>query len=120
LFILDILEPFSQEFRAIRERLNHLDITARKESLIEQDYFRKFIRTTRLRYVPADQISLGDILLLNEYSSNGRIDHLGLYLGDGEYIHLKRSRTLCDSGENVLLEDNMHKVRGIVRGKIDG
>jgi hypothetical protein len=120
LFVLDILEPFSQEFRTIRTRLNQLDITGRKESLVEQDYFRKFIRSTRLKYVPVDQVHPGDILLLNEYSSNGRIDHLGLYLGDGEYIHLKRSRTFFDFGEKVFLENNMHKIKGVVRGKIDG
>lgn len=120
LFVLDILEPLSAEFAEIRRRLDNLDITGRKDSMIEQDYFTTFIRATRLKYVPDDQISPGDVLLLNEYSSNGRIDHLGLYLGDSEYIHLKRSRTLCDSGEIVLLEENFHKVRAVVRGKIDG
>lgn len=120
LFVLDILEPFSEEYKAIRGRLDQLDITARKTSLIEQDYFRKFIRTTKLKNIPPDQIRPGDILLLNEYSSSGQIDHLGLYIGSGKYIHLKRNRTFCDSGEIVLLEENIQKIKEIVRGKIDG
>ena len=113
LFILDILEPLSEEIKEIRQRLHQLDITGRKESLIEQDYFSKFIRTTRLRHVPADHMRPGDILLLNEYSPSGRIDHLGLFMGCGEYIHLKRSRSVCDSGEVVLLENNMIKFRAL-------
>ncbi len=116
LLVLDILAPHLAEAAKIRERLDRFEVTSKK-SLIEQDYFRKFIRTTALQWVKFQQLAPGDILLLWEYSKARRIDHLGVYLGDGEYLHLHRERARHDRAVVVRLDENRQKILGIVRAK---
>ncbi len=117
--VLEIMAPYSRELAEILKRVGQLEVTAAKRELIQQDYFRKFIRTTRLKKVALADLSCGDILLINEYSRQRKIDHLGLYLGQGEYLHLQRDRNKGDFVKIVSLDDNRHKIMGAVRGRID-
>ncbi len=119
LFVLEIMAPYSQELAGLLERVRQLEIATSKREMIKQDYFLKFIRSTRLKPVALADLRCGDILLINEYSRERKIDHLGLYLGQGEYLHLQRDRNKGDFGEIVNLDDNRHKIMGAVRGRID-
>lgn len=118
-FVLEIMAPYSRELAGILQRIKCLEITTTKREMIKQDYFLKFIRTTRLKPVKLADLTAGDILLINEYSREKKIDHLGLYLGEGEYLHLQRERNKGDFAEIVNLDDNRHKILGVVRGRID-
>jgi len=119
LFILEIMAPYSRELAGILERVRQLEIASSKREMIKQDYFLKFIRSTRLKPVALADLRCGDILLINEYSRERKIDHLGLYLGQGEFLHLQRNRNKGDFAEIVNLDDNRHKIMGAVRGRID-
>ncbi len=116
LFVLEIMEPFSQELRECLERLCCMDITTSKKSLIQQDYFLKFIRSTCLKLQELTAgLMPGDILLINEYTGQGKIDHLGLYLGRGEYVHLRCSRNHGDYPQICRVDDSRNKILGIAR-----
>jgi hypothetical protein len=119
LFVLEIMAPYSRELAGILGRVRQLEIAASKREMIKQDYFLKFIRSTRLKPVALADLRCGDILLINEYSRERKIDHLGLYLGQGEYLHLQRDRNKGDFGEIVNLDERRHKIMGAVRGRID-
>ncbi len=120
--VLDILAPLSGEFAVIRERLKRLEVGAAKRTLIEQDYFFKFIRTTRLKLLPIAEGKLpllapGDVLLLNKRIPNGKVDHLGLYLGQGAVISLGHQGKSADI---MPLAEIRNQIKAIARGKLDG
>ena len=120
LFVLEVMEPFSPELRECLGRLRCMEITGSKKALIRQDYFLKFIRGTKLQLTTDDRqpttgLLTGDILLINEYSIERKIDHLGLYLGQGEYVHLHRDRNIGDYPQMRRVDDDRHKILGIVR-----
>jgi hypothetical protein len=120
LLVLELVAPYSVELQGILGRLRCMEITHNKKTLIEQDYFRKFINTTRLEWVnELRDITPGDILLINGYSQGNKIDHLGLYLGDGEYVHLHRDRRFArqDVVELGRVDDDRRRILGIVRAK---
>ncbi len=120
---LDILAPLSTEFSAIRGRLKCLEITASKGMLIHEDYFYKFIRTTRLKLRQVKggvaELAPGDVLLLNKKSKDGKVDHLALYLGGGDVVMLN-----VQSNEYVVnllhINDIQSIIKAIARGKLDG
>jgi hypothetical protein len=115
MFVLEVMAPHSAELRGIMGRLKCMQITHNKKDLIQQDYFNKFINTTRLERIQGlDNTRPGDILLINGYSQENKIDHLGLYIGGGEYVHLHRNRRQ-DVIELGRLDDIRHRILGIVR-----
>ncbi|MBI5789278.1 MAG: C40 family peptidase [Candidatus Schekmanbacteria bacterium] len=116
LFVLELMASCSPEFAQILERVKTLDIGHNKRRLIRQDYLRKFIRTTRLKPVPLADLSCGDILLISEYSRDQQIDHVGLYLGQGEYVHIRRDKNKGDWPEILNLDANRERILGAVRG----
>ncbi len=125
LFVLEVLAPFSLEFYNIRERVTKLQITDVK-SLIVNDYIRKFVKTTRLEmfeftggaYCHRPLLLPGDILLLIAGDNGSQINHLGLYLGEDKYIHLKRKRTAHNQTVISNVSDNKDRIKMIVRGKL--
>ena len=119
LFVLEIMAPYSRELEQILERVGRLEMAAGKREMIRQDYFLKFIRSTRLKPVALPDLRCGDILLINEYSKERKIDHLGLYLDGGEYLHLQRERNRGDFGQILRLDDNRHKIMGAVRARLE-
>ncbi len=122
--VLDILASLSAEFAAIRGRLKCLEITASKRTLIRGDYFYKFINTTRLKLTQVAEntrleLQPGDVLLINKKAAAGRVDHLGLYLGQGKAILLDTEHQVNTA--NILqLKDIQGKLKAIARGEIDG
>ncbi len=121
---LDILAPISLEFTAIRGRLKCLEITAAKKTLIQQDYFFKFIRTTRLNLLSMAEsipqsLQPGDVLLINKTQTHDKVDHLGLYLGRDEVIVLNRMPQgyMADMLHINKLQNN---IKAVARGKLDG
>lgn len=122
--VLDILAPVSEEFSAIRGRLKCLEITAAKRTLIRQDYFFKFIRTTGLNLLPMAEsirqsLQPGDVLLINKVQADGRVDHLGLYLGRDEVILLNRTPQGY-MADMLHINELQNNIKAVARGRLDG
>jgi cell wall-associated NlpC family hydrolase len=115
MLVLELTAPYSAEIQKVMARLKRMQISHNKKNLILQDYFNKFIRSTRLERIEGlINARTGDILLINGYSREEMVDHLGLYIGDGEYIHLQRNRRQ-DVVELGRVDDDRQKILGIVR-----
>jgi cell wall-associated NlpC family hydrolase len=114
LFALAMVAPYSNEYSSIYQRVENMKKFVPNREALKQDYIRKFIRTTNLKYISISQLSSGDILLMNILNRHSKVDHIGVYIDNGEFVHLQRDRRDgCVKIERI--DDVRSKILGIVR-----
>lgn len=114
LFALAMVAPDSDEYMKILERVENMKKFVPDREALRQDYIRKFIRTTNLRFIDVFQVISGDLLLMNIYNKQSKVDHLGVYIGNGEFVHFNYRKNI----RKVRIEridDFRRKILGVVR-----